>query len=50
MIEQLRGGVMANKGHRGYKRTYMCSDFGAVDKNLYGGGKHGGDTRQVHTS
>ncbi|CAB4037341.1 ATP-dependent DNA helicase Q5-like, partial [Paramuricea clavata] len=44
MIEQLRGGVFANKGHNGYSKTYTCSNFGQVDYNLYGGGKHGDDT------
>jgi hypothetical protein len=47
MIEQLRGGVFANKGHNGYSKTYMCSGFGQVDKNLYGGGRHADDTKLV---
>jgi hypothetical protein len=50
MIEQLRGGVFANKGHNGYSKTYTCSNFGQVDYNLYGGGKHGDDTKLVIVS
>lgn len=47
MVKELRDGMYVNKRHHGYTKTYMCSDFGAVDKNLYGEGKHGADTKLV---
>ena len=47
MIKELRDGLYVNRGHHGYTKTYMCSNFGAVDDNLYGGGKYGVDTKLV---
>ena len=46
MVKELHDGLLVNKRH-GYSKTYMCSDFGAVDNNLYGGGKRGPDTKLV---
>ena len=48
MVEQWRGGVVVDKRMKGYSKTFMSSEnVGQVDKNLYGGGKYGTDTRQV---
>lgn len=47
MVEQLNGGVFANSGRNCYTNTYMCSGFDEADPDLYGGGRHGDDTRQL---
>ena len=43
MVEQWRGSVVVDKRMKGYS----SENVGQVDKNLYGGGKYGTDTRQV---
>ncbi|XP_028415577.1 ATP-dependent DNA helicase Q5-like isoform X2 [Dendronephthya gigantea] len=48
MIEQLHEGVIANKRHNGYSKTYMCSDYGEGSDDQYGGGKRGPDTKYDH--
>lgn len=45
MVEQWRGGVIANKEMRGYSRIITSSGASGDDENLYGGGKYGAETR-----